>query len=69
LDAIGFYQENRDHDESVYHKMERAHALNEQDDILTKLNSHTPPQYEDEYEDVDNETNSKIQEFKVSFYI
>ncbi|CAO3625893.1 unnamed protein product [Mucor hiemalis] len=29
LDAIGFYQENRDHDESVYHKMERAHALNE----------------------------------------
>ena len=29
LDAIGFYQENRDHDESVYHKMEKAHAQNE----------------------------------------
>ncbi|KAI8883978.1 Pkinase-domain-containing protein [Backusella circina FSU 941] len=26
LDAIGFYQENRDHDDSVYHKMEKAHA-------------------------------------------
>jgi p21-activated kinase 1 len=33
LDAIGFYQENRgDHDESVYHKMERAHALVEEED-------------------------------------
>lgn len=32
LDAIGFYQENRDHDESVYHKMEKAHALTEEDD-------------------------------------
>ncbi|KAL0093533.1 Pak2 protein [Phycomyces blakesleeanus] len=26
LDAIGFYQENRDHDDQVYHKMEKAHA-------------------------------------------
>lgn len=69
MDAIGFYQENIDHDESVYHKMERAHALNEQDDTSNKLNSHTAPQYEDEYEDVDNEVNSKIQEFKVSLYI
>lgn len=41
LDAIGFYQENRDHDESVYHKMERAHALNE--DMSPRS-----PQYEDE---------------------
>lgn len=49
--------------------MERAHALNEQDDTSNKLNSHTAPQYEDEYEDVDNEVNSKIQEFKVSLYI
>jgi hypothetical protein len=32
LDAIGFYQENRDQDESVYHKMEKAHALNEKMD-------------------------------------
>ncbi|KAI8338840.1 kinase-like domain-containing protein [Blakeslea trispora] len=43
LDAIGFYQENRDHDESVYHKMEKAHALN--DDLSgNKLT----PQYEEE---------------------
>ncbi|CEP18364.1 hypothetical protein [Parasitella parasitica] len=63
LDAIGFYQENRDHDESVYHKMERAHALNEQDNILSKLN--TPPQYDDdEYDDLHNESHSKMQEFK-----
>lgn len=26
LDAIGFYQETRNHDDSVYHKMERAHT-------------------------------------------
>ncbi|KAI7907370.1 protein kinase [Cokeromyces recurvatus] len=32
LDAIGFYQENRNHDESVYHKMERAHALETDED-------------------------------------
>lgn len=30
LDAIGFYQENRDQDESVYHKMEKAHAVIEE---------------------------------------
>ncbi|KAI9280786.1 protein kinase [Sporodiniella umbellata] len=29
LDAIGFYKENIEHDESVYHKMEKAHATNE----------------------------------------
>ncbi|KAI7888167.1 protein kinase [Mucor mucedo] len=33
LDAIGFYQENRDHDELVYHKMEKAHALTDEDQI------------------------------------
>ncbi|KAI9316787.1 kinase-like domain-containing protein [Dichotomocladium elegans] len=27
LDAIGFYQETRNHDDSVYHKMEKAHTL------------------------------------------
>ncbi|CAO0794358.1 unnamed protein product [Mucor circinelloides] len=63
LDAIGFYQENRDHDESVYHKMERAHALNEQDDGSPKLTSHTPPQYDDdEYDEM--ERHAKLQEFK-----
>ncbi|KAI9258240.1 Pak2 protein [Sporodiniella umbellata] len=30
LDAIGFYQENIEHDESVYHKMEKAHASHDQ---------------------------------------
>lgn len=64
MDAIGFYQENRDHDESVYHKMERAHALNEQDDSSPKLTSHTPPQYDDdEYDEM--ERHAKLQEFKV----
>ncbi|OBZ83485.1 Serine/threonine-protein kinase SMU1 [Choanephora cucurbitarum] len=45
LDAIGFYQENRDHDESVYHKMEKAHALN--DDLSG--NKLTPQYEEDEF--------------------
>ncbi|KAI8144908.1 kinase-like domain-containing protein [Fennellomyces sp. T-0311] len=27
LDAIGFYQESRNHDDSVYHKMEKAHTV------------------------------------------
>ncbi|CAO3642563.1 unnamed protein product [Mucor fragilis] len=63
LDAIGFYQENRDHDESVYHKMERAHALNEQDDALPNLTSQTPPQYDDdEYDEM--ERHAKMQELK-----
>ncbi|KAF1803503.1 Pak2 protein [Mucor lusitanicus] len=64
LDAIGFYQENRDHDESVYHKMERAHALNEQqEDALPNVTSQTPPQYDDEeYEEM--ERHAKMQEFK-----
>ncbi|KAG2237441.1 hypothetical protein INT48_009570 [Thamnidium elegans] len=38
LDAIGFYQENRDHDESVYHKMEKAHAVIEEDDEEEEYN-------------------------------
>lgn len=64
LDAIGFYQENRDHDESVYHKMERAHALNEQqEDTLPNLTSQTPPQYDDEEYD-EMERHAKMQEFK-----
>ena len=45
MDAIGFYQENRDHDESVYHKMEKAHALN--DDLSG--NKLTPQYEEDEF--------------------
>ncbi|CAO3699924.1 unnamed protein product [Rhizopus stolonifer] len=32
LDAIGFYQENIEHGESVYHKMERAHAHDDMPD-------------------------------------
>lgn len=42
LDAIGFFQENRDHDESVYHKMERAHA---RDDLITPEYKVSPPTY------------------------
>lgn len=38
LDAIGFYQENRDHDESVYHKMEKAHAVIEEDEEEEEYN-------------------------------
>lgn len=44
--------------------MERAHALNEQDDGSPKLTSHTPPQYDDdEYDEM--ERHAKLQEFKV----
>lgn len=53
LDAIGFYQENRDHDESVYHKMERAHALNE--DLSPRS-----PHYEDEFI-VDSTSSSSVE--------
>ncbi|KAI8976021.1 kinase-like domain-containing protein [Pilobolus umbonatus] len=59
LDAIGFYQENRDHDDSVYHKMERAHAKN--DNVSSK--SFTTPQYDGEYESSADQL-MKIQEFK-----
>ncbi|CEG71340.1 Putative Protein kinase [Rhizopus microsporus] len=44
LDAIGFYQENRDHDESVYHKMERAHAINDRDILQQDYNDHVNEQ-------------------------
>ncbi|KAG0171389.1 signal transducing kinase of the PAK [Apophysomyces sp. BC1034] len=39
LDAIGFYQETRDHDDSVYHKMERAHTENKP----TTAKAQSPP--------------------------
>lgn len=37
LDAIGFYKENIEHGESVYHKMERAHAANDRSDMMQEL--------------------------------
>lgn len=37
LDAIGFYKENIEHSESVYHKMERAHAANDRSDMMQEL--------------------------------
>ncbi|KAI9485796.1 MAG: protein kinase [Benjaminiella poitrasii] len=43
LDAIGFYQENRNQGESVYHKMERAHALSSTED--------EEEEYDSEYDD------------------
>ncbi|RCI05086.1 signal transducing kinase of the PAK [Rhizopus stolonifer] len=60
LDAIGFYQENRDHDESVYHKMERAHALN--DDLPS--NKNLTPQHEEEEEDYEENMPSRLPEYK-----
>lgn len=60
LDAIGFFQETRDHDELVYHKMERAHALNG----LTPKN--TLPIYEEEDDDDEPATSPRLPEFKVN---
>ncbi|CAO3662864.1 unnamed protein product [Rhizopus stolonifer] len=37
LDAIGFYQENIEHGESVYHKMEKAHTTNDHLDIAQQV--------------------------------
>ncbi|KAG1048281.1 hypothetical protein G6F46_003925 [Rhizopus delemar] len=45
LDAIGFYQENIEHDESVYHKMEKAHAMNDRSDIMQQQIIPILPEY------------------------
>jgi hypothetical protein len=62
LDAIGFYQENRDHDESVYHKMERAHALNDEG-MSPKLTATT--RYEDELDHSEPLPSSRVPDYKV----
>lgn len=64
LDAIGFYQENRDHDESVYHKMERAHALN-QEGMSSKFANDSPPHYDDELDEHHNEILTSLPDYKV----
>lgn len=58
MDAIGFYQENRDHDESVYHKMERAHAINDRDILQQDYNDH-----------VNEQILPVLPEYKVRLYI